>query len=259
MPTLDQLDARIRGALNAGPRVAYALAYGSRTQTLRGPNTDDRRLADEFSDLEYYAYTDETLDVRAFLEALTPLLLYVVNDFGTPNAVTPELCRIELHVAPPSSLDEVLSWPNAHADINAMSIKDTDGHLRRVLGEWAAGPAWTPGAAQLSYDRLLNWLVFADAVSRRGERLRAAELLVWVRGGLLHLAALHLAALNLGTPLFRAPTRLAERYLEPWAGRISQVQALPADLPGALTLARELAGHLQIGARAHLLTTLQNR
>jgi lincosamide nucleotidyltransferase B/F len=254
MPSLDELDARIRAALQTGSRVVYALAYGSRTQTLNGA-----RLADEFSDLEYYAYTDytntdEAFDPRAFLETVTPLLLYVVNDFGTPNAVTPELHRIELHVAPVSGLTELLSWPNAHADPVAMLVKDPDGRLARLLDIWAAGPAWTPGEAQEGYDRLLNWLVFADAVARRGEHLRAAELLVWVRGGLLRLAAL-----SLGAPLFPAPTRLAERYLDPWAKRISSIQVLPDDLPETLELARDLAAALKLDPRPTLLATLQNR
>ena len=253
MVLLDELDTRIRAALNADPRVTYALAYGSRTQTLNGVG-----LADEFSDLDYYAYTDEALDARAFLEALTPLLLYVVNDFGTPNAVTPELHRIELHVERTAEMQQVLSWPLSHADRAAMTVKDPDGRLRQMLDQGRmldqAGPPWTPGAAQEVYDRLLNWLVFADAVARRGERLRAAELLVWVRGALLRLAAL-----SLGAPLFPAPTRLAEQFLEPWAGRISRVRALPADLPLALALARDLAIDLRLDARAELLTTLHNR
>ena len=256
MPTLDELDATIRAALQADARVSHALAYGSRTQALNG-----QRLDDEFSDLEYYAYprSGEGLDVRAFLEKLTPLLLYVVNDFGTPNAVTPELLRIELHAAQAGQMSDILAWPNSHADASAMPIKDPDGQLAHLLAQWTSGPVWTPGEAQTIYDQTLSWLVFASAVAGRGEYLRAAEVLTWVRGGLLRLARF---ALNL--PHFPAATRLAENDLGNWARRISAVtgseaRATVQATTQAAALCRELAAELGLNSRDELLRQVNQR
>ena len=225
-----------------------------------------QRLDDEFSDLEYYAYLRPGggLDIRAFLERLTPLLLYVVNDFGTPNAVTPELRRIELHAVDAAQLSDVLTWPVVHADlaamsIKAMSIKDENGALAHLLTEWAAGPIWKPGEVQAVYDNALNWLVFASAVAGRGEYLRAAEVLTWVRGGLLRLARF---ALNL--PHFPAATRLAENDLGNWARRISAVtgseaRATVQATTQAAALCRELAAELGLNSRDELLRQVNQR
>ena len=163
---LDQLDLRLRRAVQQDDRISHALAYGSRTQRVGGA-----LLSDRYSDLESYLYVraGQTLDARAFVEALTPLLLGVVNEFGAFNAVTPDLCRLELHVVSAAQMAEVRSWPLAYADLSAMLIKDEDGQLARILGEWAAGPVWQPAAAQATYDQTLNWLVFAAAVAKRGE------------------------------------------------------------------------------------------
>lgn len=102
---LNILDGRVRAALRADDRVVCALAYGSRTQT----RADGSPAADAWSDLEYYAFVGpaQTVDAFAFLRALTPVALAVVNPFGTPNVVTPELLRIELHIEPVPALEQV--------------------------------------------------------------------------------------------------------------------------------------------------------
>ncbi|WP_237724940.1 hypothetical protein [Deinococcus alpinitundrae] len=194
MLSLDDLDARIRTALRTDARVSHALAYGSRIQYLNGERQDDL-----YSDLEYYAYLrpGASLSSRPFLEQLTPLLH-----------------RIELHVMDAAQLADILAWPFLHADIAAMRIKDEDGQLARILGEWAAGPVWTPQEPQLIYDQALNTLTFALAVAARGEHLRAAELLTWVRAALLRLARF-----ALGRPHLRAEKRCG-REAEGGAGPV---------------------------------------
>lgn len=164
--------------------------------------------------------------------------------------MTPELHRLELHVVDVARMADLTGWPRVSPDPAAMLIKDGDGQLARTLEEWASGPDWTPEDPQTAYDRTLNWLVFASAVAARGEALRAAELLMWVRGGLLRLARF-----ELGLPHFPAATRLAEHDLDGWAGRIAGA-ATPTQ---ALALCRELAAALGLEPRAGVLAALEAR
>lgn len=180
-PQQQQLDRAIRAALRADGRVSHALAYGSFTQG----------TADGWSDLEYYAFLPEVggFDVRAWLEALAPVRHFVVNEFGTPNAVLDGLLRVELHAEPVSKLESVLSWPALHIFPERMLVKDTDGQLADLLARLTAKPPPQPAdEAEQIFARLLNWLAFGLNVLSRGERIRAHELLIWVQGGLLRLA-----------------------------------------------------------------------
>ncbi|MFC4427694.1 hypothetical protein [Deinococcus navajonensis] len=90
------LDARIR----ADNRITHALAYGSFVQG----------TADRHGDLECWAFLvpmAEPVDVRAWLEALTPVQHVVVNELGTPSASVPGRLRVELHMVSRSRLPEV--------------------------------------------------------------------------------------------------------------------------------------------------------
>lgn len=244
---LDALDIRIRDALVAETRVRYALAYGSRTQA----RPDGTPASDEWSDLEYWAFlgVGETLDPFVFLRNLTPVALAVVNPYGTPNVVTPDLIRVELHVVPQDHLAQVSGWPNLGVPPERMLIKDVDGGLRLRLEELAARPpfaATLPGAQAL-YDGVLNDLVFGSAVLARGEELRAWELLTPVRGGLLRLIRLleHL-------PQLPAATRWAERDLpEAWRAALggTVVGGATSAYREALSTARHLAAALHLDGR----------
>lgn len=251
----DALDIRIRAALLADDRVVYALAYGSRTQT----RVDGSPTSDAWSDLEYYAFvrSGQLLDASSFLRALTPVALEVVNPFGTPNIVTPDLLRVELHVEAESALGQVLGWPNGGGDPARMWIKDQGGRLAALLEAWASGPpfaATLPGS-QTILDDTLNWLVLASAVALRGEELRAWEVLNWVRGGLLRLArTVH------GAPQPQAPARNAELDLPPEvvAALYQTVGGTAAEAcHAALKLARHLATDLNLDPRSGVLAALQ--
>ena len=254
--TLAELDALLRAAMQRDGRFTHALAYGSRTQRPAGwPRADD------FSDLEYYAYTapGTAVDPKSWLESVTPLLLYSVNPFGTPNAVTPGLHRIELHVVEVSHLPDILGWPNSDADTAAMLVKDSDGQLETLLRVYASNPRFDVGTPQQVLDDLLNWLTFGSAVLRRGERLRALELLSWVGAGLIRLSRF---AEHAEQP--RAATRWAEKQLP--AARLERLSACTAGVSelerayrAALTLGSELANELRLDERRALLDALKLR
>lgn len=247
---LDELDSRLRAAIRAEPCVRFALAYGSRTQLPGGVRQDD-----EFSDLEYYVYTDpvQTLTARELVEQVTPVLLEVTNPFGTPNFVTPQLHRIELHVQDVTRMQGLLGWPVCSPDVARMLVKDEGGLLAGLLERFAGQPAWTPEAAQTTLDNVLNALVAVRGFLRRGERLRAHEWHgLWVVGGLIRLAR---HAEGVSQP--PAAARRAERDLS--AGILNRLQdcavgtsELEAGWQQALTLAAELAALLSLDGRAEL-------
>ena len=258
MMTLDELDAQVRAAIQREPRFTHALAYGSRTQR---PSPGGPARADVFSDLEYYAYMPPGVSVepRSWLETVTPLFLYCVNPFGTPNAVTPELHRIELHLVDHSQLPAVLDWPNTDADPAAMLVKDSDGALQRLLEQFARNRRFDPGTPQEVLDSLLNWLTFGSAVLRRGERLRALDLLTWVQADLIRLCRF---AEHTEQP--RAATRLAEEQLPP--ARLDRLNGCTAGVGeleraylAALTFSAELTEELHLERREALLAALRTR
>ena len=127
---LDELDSRLRAAIRAEPRARFALAYGSLTQLPGGVRQDD-----EFSDLEYYVYTDpvQALTARELVEQVTPVLLEVTNPFGTPNFMTPQLHRIELHVQDVARMLGLLGWPVCSPDVAHMLVKDEGSLLAGLL------------------------------------------------------------------------------------------------------------------------------
>ncbi|MFC4454914.1 hypothetical protein [Deinococcus sonorensis] len=248
LASLDDLDRRIRDRLVQDPRVRCALTYGSRPQG----------LGDRYSDLEYYAWyaPGDAFDARRWVEAITPLLHFVVNPFGTPNAITPELHRIELHVEPLERMAAVQTWPNRRTRPDAMLIKDRGGQLRAALEQLAAQPVFTPDPPQQVLDQTLNWLAFSSAVLQRGERWRALELMTWVHGGLLRLSRM---AEHAEQPL--AVTRQAELQLSP--ARLERLARCTSGLDGleqawlaALHICRDLAAELQLDAHPELLTRL---
>lgn len=227
-PAQRDLDRAIRAAILRDGRIGHALAYGSFTQG----------TADAFSDLEYYVFLAPAdlpnFDVRAWLNAVAPVRHFVANDFGTPNAVMDDLIRVELHAEPETALSQVEAWPNEHMDPAAMLLKDQGGRLAAHLAALVAKDRPQPEtAAQLIHDRLLNGLVFGVNVLERGERVRALELMWWVRGGLLRLA--RLAEGNTQhwlTASRRAEWELSQETLERYAlltGRLDELEMLYAE------------------------------
>ena len=254
--SLDELDARLRAAIRAEPRIVAALAYGSRTRIPGGTHQDD-----EYSDLEYYVYPHPgtELEPAELIETVTSVALAVVNPFGTPNFVTPELHRIELHVASLDQLSDLLEWSTASSDPARMLVKDGGDMLIRLLTRLTGQPDWCPKAAQTTFDQVLNALVAVRGSLSRGERLRAYECLTsWgAVGGLVRLAR-HAEAVAQPS----AATRRAEHDLS--ADMLKRIEPCAAGMDGledgwqqAVTLGAELARKLELDERLTLLAALK--
>lgn len=246
-----KLDARLRDALRADERISHALAYGSFTQG----------TADGFSDLEYWLYLapDADFDVCGWLETLTPVLHFVVNEFGTPTAILPGLLRVELHAVPNTRLAGLEDWGNEHLFPERMLVKDPDGRLRAALQKLAAKAPPHP-EAQATLERLLNWLAFGLNVLARGERIRAHGLLWWIQGGLLPLASVESGH----TEYLLNPARLAERRLSAdtlrrYAAITGSVDDLEAAYSEAVGWTLELAASLGLKVNPELAQDLRER
>lgn len=248
------LDRKLRAAMQGDPRVTHALAYGSFTQG----------TADRFSDLEYWLFvrpgTLATFDTRGWLESMTPVQHMLVNEFGTPTALLAGLLRVELHVVSNNELSGVGAWPGEHVQPGPMLVKDTDGALEAIL-QALSGKGLNPAAeAQQILDRTLNWLAFGLNVLARGERVRAQELLWWVRGGLLRLACLQAGQ----TTYWLNPSRLAELRLPPgllarYARLTSAIGEQHRAYAEAVDWTVELAGQLELALNPALAAELQER
>lgn len=215
------LDAGLRAAMREDGRVTHALGYGSFTQG----------TADRFSDLEYWLFLRpeavKDFDPRAWLHPFGPVIHSVINEFGTFNAVLPGLLRIELHAVSNEGLGVVGKWPGEGIFPERMVVKDQRGELLALLRTLAGKGAAPQDEAPLLLDQALNWLTFGLNVLRRGERVRALELLWWIQGKVLRLAALEVGqSVN--------PARLAEQRLP--SERLARYARLTAGLepPGAL-------------------------
>lgn len=177
-----RLNTHIIQKIQADPNITHALAYGSFTHG----------MADQHSDLEYFVYLHPhaSLDGQSWLNAIEPVVLWVTNEFGTPNALMASGVRIEFHIEPSTAIHDVLHWPNHHASPERMLIKDQEGELLRVLTQLASKLPVQPDAAQALHDRVLNMLAFTAQLIARGERYRAWEVHAIGMGTVLRLTRL---------------------------------------------------------------------
>ncbi|THF85337.1 hypothetical protein E7T09_17820 [Deinococcus sp. KSM4-11] len=248
---LPTLDARLRAALQGDERITHAAAYGSVPQG----------TADEYSDLEYWAFLapGTGLDARRWLEALVPVVHFVVNEFGTSTAILPGLRRVELHVVSQERLPEIEGWTPEHVNPARMLVKDTDGRLARHLAVLASRAPDPAGETQGILDRTLNWLTFGLNVLARGERIRALEVLWWVQGGLLRLARLHAGHTgHWGNASRRADQELDAASLERYASITATLDNLDVAYANAVSWTLELAPALQVKVDEGLATDLRS-
>ncbi|WP_278912354.1 hypothetical protein [Deinococcus wulumuqiensis] len=253
MSAVLNLNTHLRSALRRDPRVHSALAYGSLTQG----------TGDEYSDVEYYVWSNEAIDAATWLrQALTgsswTVLHAVTNDFGTPNFVLTGLKRVELHTRPVAARPEVLDWPSDHLAPERMLVKDADGHLAALLAQVAARPPASATAdAQGTLDRLVNWLCFGFNVLARGERVRALELLGWVQGSLLRLARLQEGSMSYWLNASRrAESELSGAALERYAEVTGGINDLERCYAAAWTWTLELAHALGLHLNTELVQAL---
>ncbi|MFP4345243.1 MAG: MazG nucleotide pyrophosphohydrolase domain-containing protein [Anaerolineales bacterium] len=210
----EELIEKVRALCREDSRCRAALMYGS---FVFGEG-------DRYSDVEFVLFfeegTLEELDLRAWLEGIAPVLLYTVNDFGTPNAIFENLVRGEFHFHELQEMEGLIqSWQGAvhFPSVAAPLLHDETGKLAPLL-ETLVGEAPRRDRAealQPIVDNAVNWLLFGINVLERGEEARALELLSSVQRHLL----LMVRVVEGRTARWHIPSRALEEELSPEAYR----------------------------------------
>ncbi|PRY35827.1 hypothetical protein [Umezawaea tangerina] len=193
----EHLIARVVELCRADDRLDAVLQYGSFPQG----------SADEHSDIEFWLFTSARIDAAEWCARIAPITHHVRNEFGADVVFFAGLVRGEFHFA--RDIAQVREWPARGASVDRMIVLDRSGALRAELDEVPLHPT-LPAAAEVC-GRFANWLVLAHHVRARGEMLRAADTMAYVRRHLLWMARLAEGA----TDHWLTPSRLAERELSP--------------------------------------------
>ena len=162
----------------AGERTASVeavLMYGSFTQG----------CGDIYSDVEFYCFVDDVawdvFDKLAWVQAIHPFLLHVVNEYGTDVFIFDHLIRGEYHFLPASQMSIIPTFAEVGylPDVDAMALYDRDGRmenylecLRGVRGHWD-----TAENIQSLLGNFCNMALLGVNVLKRGEIARAYECL----------------------------------------------------------------------------------
>lgn len=187
-------DARVEAAMLYG-----SFAYGE---------------ADEFSDLDVLLYFDDEalkdLDQQAWAAQIHPIALSYINDFGIRAIIFDNLVRGEFHFDPASTIPHLERFKGVLWFPSSAILLDRDGKLAHHLQVLAEKPQRdTPKVRATLCNEFLNRFLFSINVLKRGELMRAVELLVGLNDLLLQMIRLD----EKQTDHWITPTRAAETEL----------------------------------------------
>ncbi len=160
-----------------------AVMYGSFT----------RGEGDEFSDIEFYLFFDDSrydsVDLNEWISRIARVEVCFQNEFGTTVAIFDNLVRGEFHASPASAMSQIQHWASNVwvRDPQSMIILDRTGKLHEHVSSLVGPRPGRTDAKEISllWHRFLDWMVFGTSVLRRGELARALELLWFVDRHLL--------------------------------------------------------------------------
>lgn len=151
------------------------LMYGSFTQG----------AGDIYSDVEFYCFiTDEDFDrfdKLAWVQAICPYILHVVNEYGTDVFIFDHLIRGEFHFLPAAQMSIIPTFAEVGylPDVDAMNLYDRHFRLtpyledlRGVKGAWDRAEN-----IQSLLGNFCNMALYGVNVLKRGETARAYECL----------------------------------------------------------------------------------
>ena len=182
----ERMIARVRQLCREDARLKAALMYGSFA----------KGEGDAHSDIEFYLFfadeAFETVQLEAWAARVSPVALFLTNEFGTSVAIFENGVRGEFHFEPAANMSRIREWPAVPniAAPHATLVLDRTGELAGHLAHWHDKPFEGLRGTHLQtvYDRLLNWLLLGLNVLERGERVRAFDTLHHVHRHMLWLA-----------------------------------------------------------------------
>lgn len=178
---------RARRVCREDERLAAAMMYGSFAQG----------EGDEFSDVEFILFfRDEALesvDQEEWVERISPVGLYFVNEYGNGTAIFENLVRGEFHFDRASDIERIVGESMRDADwlpsLEDTLIVDRTGELtprlRRIVGPPPERDA--PESVLFLGNCFVNWFVFGANLFARGELARSLDLLGIIRDRLLQM------------------------------------------------------------------------
>jgi lincosamide nucleotidyltransferase B/F len=222
-----ELIETIRELCASDDRITAAVMYGSFA----------KGEADEYSDIEFYLFLNPdayaVFDAEGWVNRIEPTQLILTNEYGTKVAIFKDLIRGEFHFLPDVEIPVIGTWGQYGEPPYSenMVIADKTGELAQQIESWRQSIAKldSPEQLQQTADRFINTIIFAMNVLKRGERLRAMELLLITHRYLLAMAR----KVSGQTQHWLTPSRLAERELP--ADMYARFASCTADLSdGAL-------------------------
>lgn len=198
---------RFREACHQDERVIGTLMFGSFTIG----------EGDAFSDIEFAVFirddSFERFEQRSWLDAVSPVAAYFLDDFGHHTALFQNGVRGEFHFNRASDLPVIASWRGYgwFPSLDAAVVLDRSGELSHHARALVGGPPERGGAslvADLALN-LVNLMLLGANLLNRGEFARAWALLGKAHDNLLKLVRLYEGA----TDHWPTPSRALENDL----------------------------------------------
>lgn len=198
---------RFREICHEDERVVGALMFGSFTIG----------EGDAFSDIEFAVFIQddafESFEQRSWLDAVSPVAAYFLDDFGHHTALFQNGVRGELHFMRASDLPVIASWQGYgwFPSLAAAVVLDRTGELSHHARALVGGPPERGGVPLVEGIalNLINQMLLGANLLNRGEFARAWALLSKTHDNLLKLVRLHEGA----TDHWPTPSRALEKDL----------------------------------------------
>lgn len=221
---------RFREAFHDDARVVAALMFGS-FATGEG---------DAFSDIEFAVFIQddsfEGFEQRSWLNAVSPVAAYFLDDFGHHTALFENGIRGEFHFMRKSDIPIISTWQGYgwFPSLDAAVLIDRSGELSQYASALVGGPPLREGAPLVEGIalNLVGLMLFGVNLLNRGEHARAWALLSKAHENLLKIVRLHEGSTN----HWPTPSRALEADLSESAYK-RYVTCTASAEPGALCTA----------------------
>ena len=198
---------RFREACHEDARIVAALMFGSFAIG----------EGDAFSDIEFAVFIQdgsfESFEQRSWLDAVSPVAAYFLDDFGHHTALFENGIRGEFHFMPKSDIPIISTWQGYgwFPSLDAAVLLDRSGELSQYASTLVGGPPIREGAPLVEglALNLISLMLFGANLLNRGEYARAWALLSKAHENLLKLVRLHEGS----TDHWPTPSRALEKDL----------------------------------------------